>query len=295
VGDGVSYPEGELPPGCELDDSAPSGGSEPQPKRVLCSIDALLALSPSQQLQYVEGIVDQLQPADYLAISLFQDDDRGNPLVELLGLPPVVSSPRHIALERRYEYSSFPVDPDNPNSDLPPIGESIDDGVSYVDDWDEIDFVVVQEGTTVEAVVTNSLDRDAPPLGTLARKMPLERGRHSLFVDYQTILDKTAGSAASQPKPGSEPSFFIKLIVASAAGVTQNIYYPATVATRREGRRLGEIVVRALRHTHPPGGRLCTGCPFSARGRRRAYRESGCRPFQPPCGSGHRHGTRPDP
>ncbi|HXK18284.1 MAG TPA: DUF6531 domain-containing protein, partial [Polyangiaceae bacterium] len=187
------------------------------------NIDALLALSPAEQLAAIGELVGELTPEDYLSLQLYLGNDRGNPLYQDFDVPILLEmDAAPIVLTRRENLGAFKAE-----ATLPAV----------LDDYQAIKFGVLRDSfITVNAVSDDG--KDVVPL-VLPTKTPTPKGAHYFVLDGSKLTAPAIGSAFTlqfvarlPPNPDQPPS--------QSPSHTVNIAVRRDV--ERDNRPLGEVV-----------------------------------------------------
>jgi len=186
--------------------------------------DSLFQMMPARQWAYVEDIVSRLQPEDYLGLQLYQSDDAGNALVEMYGLPLLITNVRPFEIERVYHLSKF-------DSSIPGAI-----GAGYTDSFRPFAFNLLQPAE----VSVKILDADKNPRTTVIAETSMSLGPFNFVLDYETVVE--AGM-----DPLFSPKFFVELEAKAADGSrTQKVHYPGELRKRNDGKMLGRILVHSV-------------------------------------------------
>lgn len=186
------------------------------------SLEELLSVTPARRAEILGELLGTLTPADFLSLQVYQQNDPGNVLVDVHGLPLVLANVRPFHLERRHQIQQFE--------------GGIPSGPGYVDDYEPFTFTVLRD-----ARVTVRLERaDGFALATLA-DATLPPGRHHF------VLDAGRGLAAgvTPTTPGVQIVLEATPIDPPRNGtaLSHKVVWPGTIAERHNNLTVGQTMV----------------------------------------------------
>jgi YD repeat-containing protein len=185
------------------------------------SVDELMNMTPLMQYQQLSAAVNSLQPQDYLGLQLYQNDDAGNQLAELYGLPLLAAQAGPMHLVRQHYLSKF----DN----------SVPGGIGagYTDDYRQVRLELFDRAD----VTVNLLNANGDLRSELISQTRLSPGPSVFLVDYADL--EAAGF-----NTGNHKKFLVEVLARAVDGSrTQRIHIPGTLDERTTGKMLGQIMV----------------------------------------------------
>lgn len=170
--------------------------------------------------------INNLAPADYLALQLYDSTDLANGLYEYVGLPLVVAAPRNVSLARSHLQGAWNAAQQN----------SADSDVT--DTYQLIDFVV----TETSDVLVRLLDSSKSERDELVSKQRLTKGKHVFLITYEDVA-----SAGLYSRDGVD--FWVEIEAtgadtsSSAPKRKQTVRFAGELRTEYDGMMLGQVML----------------------------------------------------